>query len=124
LLKLRAEDLIFSPFKGHLFESLMISNFVKHHFNYRSAHEFYFWRDHKGIEIDLLIESHAKLIAVELKSGTTITQHYFDHLKKYREYAGEDIKKSFLIYGGSEQSQRSNINILPWADATEEALKQ
>ena len=113
LMRLRKEDLSVSPYKGAIFESLIISECLKHSKNYRSGLDFYFWRDNKGIEIDLLFQKKQKLFPLEIKSGQTI-QSVFKNLKKYEQYSGKAHGQSFLIYGGNEEQKRSYARIIPW----------
>ena len=114
LLRLRKEDLSISPYKGAIFESLIISECFKYNKNYRKDLDFYFWRDNKGIEIDFLFQRRQKLFSVEIKSGKTIQSHFFKNLKMYKKYSDKAHGQSFLIYGGNEEQKRSHGRIIPW----------
>lgn len=114
LLRLRSEDLSLSSYKGLVFESLIISECIKHNKNYRKGLNFYFWRDNKGVEVDLLFQKRQKICALEIKSGQTIQKHFFDNLKKYQKYSGLNQAQSFLIYGGSEEQKRSHSTVISW----------
>ena len=117
LLRLREEDLPLSPYKGFIFESLIISECCKYNKNYRIGLDFYFWRDSKGIEVDLLFQKRQKLFSVEIKSGQTIQSKFFANLKRYQKYSGSDSDQSFLIYGGQEEQKRSSGKIISWRKA-------
>ena len=114
LLRLRMEDLPLSPYKGAIFESLVISECFKYSKNHRLGLDFYFWRDNKGIEVDLLFEYRQKLFPVEIKSGKTIQSAFFKNLKKYEQYSEKSYEQSFLIYGGDEEQKRSHSRVIPW----------
>lgn len=114
LMRLRKEDLLMSPYRGAIFESLIISECLKYNKNYRMGLDFYFWRNNKGIEVDLLFQKRQKLFPVEIKSGRTIQTSFFKNLKMYKKYSSKAHGQSFLIYGGSEEQKRSHGRIIPW----------
>ena len=117
LLRLRKEDLSLSPYRGSVFESMIISEFLKYNKNKRLGMDFYFWRDNKGVEIDLLFKKKNKMQAVEIKSGQTINQRFFQNLIAYQKYSGASKNQSFLIYGGSRSQTSKNAAILGWKQA-------
>jgi len=51
-----ADDLCYHPLKGGLFESLIITEFLKFRLNRGKESNLYFWRDKLGHEIDCIIE--------------------------------------------------------------------
>ena len=56
---------------------------------------------------------------IEIKSGQTMRREYLAGLKKWRDLAereGADIGRAAMIYGGNESQQRSEVDIVPWAD--------
>lgn len=114
LMRLREEDLPLSPYKGAVFESLIISECLKYNKNYRLGLDFYFWRDNKGIEIDLLFQKGPKLFPVEIKSGKTLHSIFFKNLKLYKQYSGSSYGQAFIIYGGNEKQKRNHGLVLPW----------
>ncbi len=102
--------------RGNIFENFIIADIFKqfHHSGLRPP--LFFWRDHRGNEVDLLIEQGDRLVPVEIKSGETLNEdflrglRYFDHLQKGKAQQG------ILIYGGSLRQEREGIKILPWTD--------
>ena len=77
LLRLREEDLLLSPYRGPIFESLIISECVKYNKNHREGLDFYFWRDNKGVEVDLLFQKRQKVCPVEIKIRSNHSQQVF-----------------------------------------------
>lgn len=114
LLHLRKADLAFSPYRGALFESLIISECFKYNKNRRQGLNFYFWKDNKGVEVDLLFQKAQKFFSVEIKSGKTLQSKHFNNLKLYQQYAHTWHGQSFLIHGGEEEQKRSLGLVLPW----------
>lgn len=115
LLNIQSPDhLAIHPQRGGLFESLMISELLKARFSQGLASNLYFWRNHVGLEIDVLIDLGTKLNAIEIKSGKTLGSDYFDNLKQWKKIAGTKVGDLALIYGGDLASSQNNINIYPW----------
>lgn len=100
--------------KGNIFESFVVSEFIKYRYNQGGEPNVYFWRNKAGNEIDLLIEMADKLIPIEIKSGQTITSEYFKGLAYYNNLSHGSYKDSYVVYGGSEKQQRSKGNIFGW----------
>lgn len=115
LLGIRSEDVLTThPLRGALFETLMVSEFVKARYNQGMAADLYFWRDNNGREIDLIFEKEKALHLVEIKSGQTITSDMIKSGKKMREIAGPKKVVEHLIYGGEESYQRSGLHVWSW----------
>ncbi len=119
LLNIRdAEHLFIHPLKGSLFESLIISEMMKHYYNAGERTHLYFWRDNIGDEIDIIIEKGNKCIPVELKSGSTLHSDFFQGLNKWSTITKMN-QSSFLIYGGNDTIKQKNITILSWKNSRE-----
>lgn len=96
--------------KGQLFENFIILEKLKQAWNSKSHDNFYFWRDSSGNEIDLLIERGKQLVAVEIKSGKTITPDFFNALNQFTK--DKSGIKAYLVYGGNETQKRSGLTTL------------
>ena len=109
-----AEELRHHPLRGNIFECWVVSEVCKWRFHNRQPLPIFFWREHKGREIDLLIDTGNKVVAVEVKAGATINTDFFRELEYYRSLASGYLKASFLVYGGDQQQSRSNSLVVPW----------
>jgi uncharacterized protein len=98
--------------KGHLFENLIINELLKNQYNAGLEDQLYFWRDSQGHEVDAIIEQGGKLNAIEIKSGKTIQEKYFDGLKRFQALANNE--QNHLIYGGNASQKRQLGTVLPW----------
>ena len=114
LLGIGKEGLPLSPYRGAIFESMIISECLKYNKNFRNGVNFYFWRDNKGVEINLLYEIDGEIFPMEIKSGKTLQSNFFKNLQLYRKYAGNLCRECFLIYGGDEAQTRQSCHIIPW----------
>lgn len=102
--------------RGALFETYVISELMKQRLNAGQALDLYFWRDHVGHEVDVLIESGQGLQALEIKSGTTYASDWTDGLKKWQTYAGDEALQPSLVYGGTASYQREGVQVWGWQD--------
>lgn len=118
LLGLESVDQIITHYLvGSLFENLVLSDLIKFKMNYGLNNNFYFWRDKLGREVDCMIESGLEKIILEIKSGKTINEDFFNGLKFYKDLAGEKNVFSYMIYGGKNVELRSAGKVLPWYKA-------
>jgi predicted AAA+ superfamily ATPase len=100
--------------RGHIFESFVVSEYIKMRHHAGLVPNAYFWRDNTGHEIDLLLEEGERLKAVEIKSGETIHPDFFNGLDYFRNLSLLPIEDLFLIYGGLQNYQRTAANVLSW----------
>lgn len=106
------DQLALHPFRGGLFENMIIVDFLKSRYNKGKPNNLYFWRDSLGTEIDLLVEKANSLLPIEIKSGQTITDDYFKSMSAWLRISG--MEKGWVIYAGAEKQVRSNgITVLP-----------
>lgn len=110
------EQLAIHPARGQLFETWVISELIKYRYHQALASNLYFWRDHKGHEVDVLIERADKLLPIEIKSGQTVARDFFDSLKKFQNIADESSGQGSLIYGGSPSQSRERFDVIGWQD--------
>lgn len=102
--------------RGALFESWVVSEFLKHRHNQGLAPNIYYWRDNVGHEIDIIVERGEKLDAIEIKSGKTINADFFKGLEKFATIAKDSVQGFWLVYGGNEHQTRQGIKVIPWAE--------
>ena len=117
LLGIREQDqLNLHYMKGLLFENLILNEFIKRSYNQGDNRQPYFWQDNHGREIDCLLVNGEKITAIEIKSGKTISPHYFDNLGYWRALTALPEHQEFVVYGG-DQTLKTNAGILVgWKD--------
>jgi predicted AAA+ superfamily ATPase len=104
------EHLNFHPLSGNLFENFIIGELLKHRYNKAKSNNLYFWRDNTG---HVIIETMNKLYPVEIKSGKTITDKFFEGILWWFKISGE--KSGAVVYAGETGQKRSNdIEVVPW----------
>jgi len=98
-------------FLGHIFENLVFIECLKAQLNRGKVADLYFFRDSNGNEVDILYQDGRDLVAIEIKSSSTISSSQFKGLKVFQDLSS-DVKKSYLIYNGIEQSRSNGINVM------------
>ena len=116
LLKIHSSNhLVNSPFKGALFENLIINDLYKQFFNMGKDPSVYFWRDQNGrIEVDAIIDFGVKLSPVEIKASETISMSFFDALLRWNEISNTLPENNYVVYAGDENQKRKKGQIISW----------
>jgi len=115
LLRVREpDDLVNHPLRGAIFESFVVSEIYKAFAHAGEAPPLYFWRDRTGHEVDLVIDAGKKLIPVEIKSGETVAETYFNGLNYYRSLAKKSAAPGVLVYGGDKSYRRDSHIVRTW----------
>jgi len=105
--------------RGGLFESFVIAELMKMRYNKGRIPHYYFWRDKIGHEVDCIIEHSGKLFPIEIKAGKTLTQDYFQELHYWSNLAQADAGRSYLVYTGNENQNRTLVSVIRWQDITD-----
>ncbi len=101
------------PFRGALFENMIVSDILKTRFNKAKTNNLYFWRDSVGNEIDVLLDNGLTITPIEIKSGQTVTKGYFKGLNYWNKLT--KAKGGYVVYGGNMVQKRSNaITVIPF----------
>lgn len=106
------------PFRGSLFENMIIVNLLKKRYNAGKTNNLFFWRDNVGNEVDLLIQHGSRRVPVEIKSGQTVTTDYFKGILFWNKIS--KTEGGYVVYGGDMKQNRSNgITVVPFRDFNE-----
>jgi len=108
------QQLATHPMRGLLFENWCITELMKGRLNRGLPSNLFFWRDNKGMEIDVIADRGNLLLPVEIKSGATIASDWMDNLQKWLKLADESAEEGWIIYGGDKGQIRNKTTILPW----------
>jgi uncharacterized protein len=108
-----------SPFRGALFECMIMADLYKQYCNKGLRPAAYFWRDAgQAHEVDGILDHGIVLYPFEIKSGTEIASDSFKGLDYWNELSKNDPKNSYLIYAGEERQIRKKGNVIGWKDAS------
>lgn len=117
LLGIGKADQIISHFAlGALFENFIIMEFYKQFLNKGQRGNMFYWRDNKGVEIDLLIENGSELSAYEIKAGKTLSVDYFKTLSYWSSLSETPKENCYVIYGGDVSQHTKNGLLMSWRD--------
>ena len=105
--------------RGALFETWVVAELLKQRFNAGRPSDLFFWRDHVGQEIDIVIDTADGLVPLEIKSGSTFAADWADAMEKWgklAEKAGQTVLQPTLVYGGAAGFERQGLRVLSWAE--------
>jgi len=100
--------------RGALFETLVVSEWVKRQFNAGQVAELYFWRDSAGHEVDLLIPHGNQFMPVEIKSGSTFSNDWTAALRKLSALFGDAALPPGIVFGGEGRYEREGCQVAGW----------
>jgi len=115
LLDIRSPEQIGTHYlRGNIFESFVISEYIKLRLHAGLRPDAFFWRDSTGHEIDLVLEKGDQLLAVEIKSGETLDDDFFKGLKYFKTLTSSPREHFWLIYGGDKDFDRKHGQVIGW----------
>jgi predicted AAA+ superfamily ATPase len=109
------------PLRGAVFESWVVSEILKARVHRGLPPALSFFRDRKGAEVDVIVETAEGLVAVETKSAQTVAEDFFAGLGVFGRLHGSSRRRRSLekvvVYGGAGRQGRSEATVLPWSAA-------
>jgi len=102
------------PLRGALFENFIVSEFIKNCYNNVQDKNLYFFRDHVGNEVDLILDYGTELVSVEIKASKTVNNDFLKGLNFYKDLSKNQNTKRYLIYTGEEDYDFHNIKVFSY----------
>ncbi len=100
------------PLRGNIFENYVINELIKERFNDGLQSNLFFWRDNKGIELDVITEVGKNPEASEIKSASTFRDDFLKNLIYWNKLSGGTGGR--LVYGGEESFQYNGFRVVSW----------
>jgi predicted AAA+ superfamily ATPase len=97
------------PLRGSLFENLVMMEILKYFIHRGRKPNLFFYRDSNGVEVDIVIDTGAGLVPLEIKAGSSLTPDYFKSIGKFGALFKDKALKSGLVFGGAEYQRRTDI---------------
>lgn len=97
--------------RGHLFENMVIINFLKHNLNKGLNGGLYFYRDSNGNEVDLLVKNRAGYDCYEIKSSSSFHPDYIRGLLTFSKAFPEESATLNVIYSGENLPEYNHVRI-------------
>lgn len=116
------EQLLTHPLYGSLFETFIVSEFMKFYANRGIDQNMYFWRDQQGTEADILTIDGNNASLYEIKSAQTIPADAFAKLELIEKVIPQKSSLN-LIYGGDDTQARTKGHTISWKSLSEYLLK-
>jgi predicted AAA+ superfamily ATPase len=88
------------PLRGGLYENFVIADLFKRSLNRASTDRFWFYRDSKGREVDLVIERDDRLIPVEIKSASTFSPSFVSGIRHFKSVFPKEAEGGFVLFNG------------------------
>lgn len=98
--------------RGHLFENMIIIDFLKQVYNRGQNGGLYFYRDSNGNEVDLLIKDGSEYDCYEIKSAATFHPDFTKGLIRFESAFPELVKGKTVIYSGEELPAVNGVSII------------
>jgi len=96
------EALLNSPNFGTLFETMIVTDFLKRFLHFGQMPSMYYLRTRDGLEVDLVIELGQKLYLFEIKSAMTILPKHAFSLARITSELGSMVQASAVISASEE----------------------
>lgn len=108
--------------RGGLFENFVIMELYKTLLNRGESPALYFLRDHRGLEIDLLIKRGMTFIPVEIKSAETFSVDFISSIRAFKQQLGIELLDGYVVYNGTEGFTVEGTTALPAGPAFAERI--
>ncbi len=103
------------PLKGEIFETFIVAELIKNRFNEGEQDNLYFYREHKGREIDVVIDNGIMLDLIEIKMSQTVSEKFFKNLNRFPANNFISVNKK-IIFAGNESRKFKGFEIISWKD--------
>ncbi len=97
--------------RGHLFENMVVIDYLKRGYNAGRDGSLYFYRDSNGTEVDLLIKNGNTYDCYEIKSSSTFHPDFTKGIRSFEKAYPELIGSKNLIYTGEDLPEINGISI-------------
>ncbi|OGP61162.1 MAG: hypothetical protein A2V65_12490 [Deltaproteobacteria bacterium RBG_13_49_15] len=108
------EPLKRGPMMGPLFETLVVSEWVKAFYHRGERPELYYWRSKTGLEVDLLIDRNGRLYPLEIKATATLLPGHAESLLKWKELANEAADGGVIVANIEQPFAFKDLKAILW----------
>jgi predicted AAA+ superfamily ATPase len=103
-----AEQVSRDPLFGGLFENLVVAEALKARLNAGEEAELYYFRDQRGLEVDLILNRARQILPIEIKAGMTYDASFTKNLETFCALAPAAVLP-VVIYGGERQEETRGV---------------
>ena len=95
---------------GPLLEQFVVCELLRHQEWSATPSKLFHYRDRQGAEVDIIVETPAGIIAVEVTSTAAATARHFQHLKALRDRLGDEFLAGIVLTTGTGQNPAIGSN--------------
>lgn len=106
------------PLLGGLFENMVVLEALKARYNAGKEGELYFFRDSKGMEIDLLLNENRELMPMEIKAARSYNPDFTGAIAKFRSLV-PNSRPGAVIYSGDLTPTIQETRFVNFADTAD-----
>lgn len=85
---------------GQILETYVFQELQRQASYHKQHHDFFYYRDKKGFEVDIVIEREQSISGIEVKSASTVTLSDFKGLQVLKKAAGQRFVCGVVLYNG------------------------
>lgn len=108
------KDIVNYHSRGSLFENFVIAKLLKQNFNKGLYHQFSFWRDKTGNEVDLIIEQGNRKTLIEIKAADTFHAGMLRGIEYCNSLPTEKGTGALIYNGDIEFKTKEKTSVLNW----------
>lgn len=106
------------PLRGAIFENWVVTEILKSRTHRALPPDLHFFRSRAGLEVDVLVDAGASLLAAEVKAGQTVAADFFRSLEELQSLilAATPARRlrRRLVYGGETARRQRGVDVVPW----------
>jgi uncharacterized protein len=106
------------PLRGAIFENWVVTEILKSRIHRALPADLHFFRSRAGLEVDVVVDTGATLLAAEVKAGRTVAADFFSSLEELRSLLAASPSprgvRTRLVYGGDTAQRRRGVDVVPW----------
>ena len=109
-----SEPTLQGPQFGPLFETMVVSEWLKAFHHRGERPELYYWRSKQGLEVDLVVDRNGRLHPIEIKATATLLPGHMDSIEKFRELAGPSASEGIVVARVIEPFVFKGTRVIAW----------
>jgi predicted AAA+ superfamily ATPase len=109
-----SEPTLQGPMIGPLFETIVVSEWIKAFYHRGERPELYYWRSKAGIEVDLIVDRNGKLYPIEIKATSTLLPAHIEPLNRWRALAGDLASEGIIVADISQTFTLKGCRAISW----------
>ncbi len=108
------EPTLLGPAFGQLFESIVVSEWIKAFYHRGERPELYYWRSKGGVEVDLIVDRNGRLYPIEIKATSTLLPAHTESLGRWGALAGDLASRGLIVANSSKTFTLKSCRVISW----------